>query len=144
MIDPTTGNYRDATFADLPIGTTVRVIAYGYGARAVDCGQTGTVIHQNRTRVIVHLQYGEVRPIAPMCLTPVPPPAPKLADILAPTTAQDLQRGQVIAFADDVCTVIGVDYSKGDEYVSLVTESPDGSQFVDYVSPVRIFTVIGF
>lgn len=149
MIDQTTGNYRDATFTDLPIGSTVRVIAYGYGARAVDCGQTGTVIRHNRTRVVVQLQYGAVRSIAPMCLIPIDSPAPKLADRLAPTSAQDLKPGQVIAFGDDICTVVGVDYephgpgeTAADEYVSLVTESPDGSQFIDYVSPVRIFTVI--
>lgn len=73
----------------------------------------------------------------------------KLADIAHPTTAQDLTAGQVIAFADDVCTVIGTEYlpsyfgghNNGDA-VALVTESPDGSQFTDYVSPVRIFTVL--
>jgi hypothetical protein len=67
---------------------------------------------------------------------------------LMPTSAMDLRKGDVIAFGDDVCTVLGADYAMGDgdrradDYVSLVTESPDGSQFVDYVSPVRIFTVI--
>lgn len=65
---------------------------------------------------------------------------------LSPTSAMALQRGDVIAFGDDVCTVIGADHYTGtngaEDTVSLVTESPDGSQFNDYVSPVRIFTII--
>lgn len=75
---------------------------------------------------------------------------------LSPTCAMDLSERCVIAFGDDVCTVtdatlipgyfclpsetIPEDGSK--DAMELVTESPDGLVFIDYVSPVRIFTVI--
>lgn len=40
----------------------VRVIAYGYGARAIDCGRTGTVVGRARKRLIVSLDYGNGEP----------------------------------------------------------------------------------
>lgn len=75
---------------------------------------------------------------------------------LSPTSAMCLRTGDLIAFDDDIARVVGVEYlsdyftlpsqrptsDRGNDAVALVTESPDGSQFVDYVNPVRIFTVI--
>lgn len=73
----TAAGFRDTTADDIPVGTMVRVIAYGYGARKIDCGRTGTVTAHGRTRVTVSLSYGNGEPagsitVRPLVLSPLP------------------------------------------------------------------------
>jgi hypothetical protein len=49
----------------------VRVVAYGFGARAEDCGRLGRIIRFNRTRAVVTFHDGTRRSIAPTCLLAV-------------------------------------------------------------------------
>ena len=63
---------------DMPIGTKVRVVYYGYGARAADCGRTAVVVAHNRKRVVVRWDTREwgaepTAAIDPGCLLPVVP-----------------------------------------------------------------------
>lgn len=73
----TATGFRDTTTNDVPVGTMVRVIAYGYGARKIDVGRTGTVTGHGRTRVTVSLTYGNGEPagsitVRPFVLNPLP------------------------------------------------------------------------
>lgn len=73
--------FRSLTLADLPTGTEVRVTSYGYGARQIDCGRTGTVTGHARKRATVQLRRGnglpaEVRNIDPACLRRTTPSKP--------------------------------------------------------------------
>jgi len=52
---------------EVKVGSTVRVISYGYGARLIDCGSEGTVTGFGRSRCIVELPEG-TRNIGPECL----------------------------------------------------------------------------
>lgn len=52
--------------------------------------------------------------------------------------AAALEKGDFIHFGDEWVTVVGVDIAPGCDPV-VITEDSAGSQFIDYVSPARIF-----
>lgn len=77
-----------------------------------------------------------------------PPPVPARVDPgnCRPTCAIDLKPGDVFAFADDIMTLVDsriVGEVTGDkEWLQIITRDGGGMDWEDYVSPVRIFTVI--
>ena len=56
----------------------VRVVAYGFGARAADCGTVSRVVGVNRTTVAIIDADGNRRNVRPTCLLVI-----SLADYLA-------------------------------------------------------------
>ena len=59
-------------------------------------------------------------------------------------SAHNLQPNDVIHFGGDLCFVVALEddepYLEGT--VTLITEGPDGYQYVDYVDPHRLFTIV--
>lgn len=60
--------------------------------------------------------------------------------IVIPLNAWELKSTDVIYFGDGLCFVVGVEIDT--HSVTLVTEGTKGAQFIDYVDPMRQFTVV--
>lgn len=61
---------------------------------------------------------------------------------IIPVQAADLLRDDAIEFGNELLLVIGLDPVNDDGLIPLVTEDVTGTQFVDYVDPQRVFTVV--
>lgn len=56
-------------------------------------------------------------------------------------TPDTMVKGDRIWFGDEWVTVVGIDIHPGC-HTAIVTQDDTGSQFVDYVSPARLFAAV--